>query len=144
MKKTKFTGIREFIDTTNGEVVSMSTHNIETSGRKNFYICYMYNLMKLIDAFGGKKYELLKFIISNMDNDNKLFMTIAEIHSATKISIQTITDTIKILQDNDLIVHKAGYIMLNPMLFNRASPEKERYMLIKYCKLKRNKNSPNF
>ena len=141
MAKTKFIGSKNLIDPNTGELIPMNMVEVETQGRKNFYICYMYNMMKLFDVLGGKKYKLLEFIIDNMNSDNQLVMTTREIKEKTGISTQTIIDTLKILEQNNLIIRKVGSIMLNPKLINNKSACKEEYMVIKYNQIKSDNQS---
>lgn len=139
--KTKIIGSKELVDPTTGEVIPCSLVQQDTYGRRNFYITYMYNIMKLFDVLGGKKYKVLEFIIDNMNYENQLIMTTREIEKKSGISKKTILETLKLLEENNLIVRKTGVVMLNPKLFNNKKDYQEQYMLIKYNQIKRESDS---
>jgi hypothetical protein len=143
MSNTKLIGSKELVDPNTGEIYPCNVIAQDVQGRRNFYIMYMYNLMKLFDILGGQKYKLLEFIIDNMDSEQKLVMTIKEISQKSHISRQTVIDTLKILEQNNLIVRKTGCIMLNPKLFNNKSTSGEQSLLIKYNQIKKDNNSNN-
>ena len=54
-KKAKLSGYKEYIDPETGEVKLMQMTEVPAAGRKNFYILYMYNFMKILDSFGGQQ-----------------------------------------------------------------------------------------
>jgi predicted transcriptional regulator len=136
-------GSKELVDPQTGEIIPCEIISQDVQGRRNFYIMYMSNMMKLFDIFGGQKYKLLEFIIDNMDSEQKLVMTIKEISQKSHISRQTVIDTLRILEQNNLIVRKTGCIMLNPKLFNNKSTSGEQSLLIKYNQIKKDNNSNN-
>lgn len=136
MGKTKYVGSKELVDPVTGEMIPCALIEQNTQGRRNFFITYMYNIMKLFDVFGGKKYKVLEFIIDHMNSDNQLIMTTKELSEKSGISRKTVIETLKLLEENNLVVRKTGVVMLNPKLFNNKTAQKEQYMLIKYNQIK--------
>lgn len=130
MANAKFIGDIELIDKATGELICGKV--ISQQGRRNFYIAYMCNLLNLFDVLGGKKYKVLKFIVDNMDSEQKLVMTTMEMERKSGVCRKTISETLKLLERNNLIVRKTGAIMLNPKLFNNRSAKGEQYLLFKY------------
>lgn len=112
MGNVKLVGSKNLVDPSTGEIINCEIISQDCQNkRRNFYILYMYNLMKIFDVFGGAKYKVLEFFIDNMNNDNQLIMTIKEISEKSGISRKTVGETLQILEDNNLIVRKVGCFM---------------------------------
>lgn len=141
MGNVKLVGSKNLVDPSTGEIINCEIISQDCQNkRRNFYILYMYNLMKIFDVFGGAKYKVLEFFIDNMNNDNQLIMTIKEISEKSGISRKTVGETLQILEDNNLIVRKVGCFMLNPKLFNNKKENGELSLLIKYSQIKESNN----
>ena len=143
MSKTKYMGSKELVDPKTGEVIQCDLIQQDVNGRRNFYIAYMYNVLKLFDVLGGQKFKVVEFIINNMNSDNQVLMTIKELSDKSGISLSTVKRTIKLLEENNLLVRKIGVIMLNPKLFNNKKNYQEQYMLVKYNQIKNESNNDN-
>lgn len=141
MSKTKYMGSKELVDPKTGEVIQCDLIQQDVNGRRNFYIAYMYNVLKLFDVLGGQKFKVVEFIINNMNSDNQVLMTIKELSDKSEISLSTVKRTIKLLEENNLLVRKTGVIMLNPKLFNNKKNYQEQYMLVKYNQIKNESNN---
>lgn len=141
MSKTKYMGSKELVDPRTGEVIQCDLIQQDVDGRRNFYIAYMYNVLKLFDVLGGQKFKVVEFIINNMNSDNQVLMTIKELSDKSGISLSTVKRTIKLLEENNLLVRKIGVIMLNPKLFNNKKNYQEQYMLVKYNQIKNESNN---
>ena len=143
MSKTKYMGSKELVDPKTGEVIQCDLIQQDVNGRRNFYIAYMYNVLKLFNVLGGQKFKVVEFIINNMNSDNQVLMTIKEFSDKSGISLSTVKRTIKLLEENNLVVRKTGVIMLNPKLFNNKKNYQEQYMLVKYNQIKNESNNDN-
>ena len=141
MSKTKYMGSKELVDPKTGEVIQCDLIQQDVNGRRNFYIAYMYNVLKLFDVLGGQKFKVVEFIINNMNSDNQVLMTAKELSDKSGISLSTVKRTIKLLEENNLLVRKIGVIMLNPKLFNNKKNYQEQYMLVKYNQIKNESNN---
>lgn len=100
--------------------------------RNNFTIAYLSTIISMIDKLGNQKMQVVKYLLSKMDSNNLILKTIAEIEKDTGISDKTIRDTLKILEKANIIRRRTGVIMISPLLVNRGSAMKERYLLTKF------------
>lgn len=100
--------------------------------RNGFEITYLTYLFDLFDKLGGKKYTVLKYIMSNKNADNQLIITTKELALKTGVSKVTVIEALKLLKEANLIETRTGAIMLNPKLSHRGSFEKEKYLLHKF------------
>lgn len=123
---------KEYVDPVTNKKETFSVIQQETTGRRNFYILYMSNLMKLFDILGGKKYKIVEFLIDNMNSDQQIVMTTQEIANKTGISKVTVIETLKIMEENNLIVRKTGMVMFNPQLFNKKKQLGEQRLLLTF------------
>ncbi|MEJ7435345.1 replication/maintenance protein RepL, partial [Staphylococcus warneri] len=65
-------------------------------------------------------------------SNNTMIATTREIAKATETSLQTVTTTLKILEDGNIIKRKTGALMLNPELLMRGDDQKQKYLLLEF------------
>ncbi|MEJ7480293.1 replication/maintenance protein RepL, partial [Staphylococcus pasteuri] len=65
-------------------------------------------------------------------SNNTMIATTREIAKATGTSLQTVTTTLKILEDGNIIKRKTGALMLNPELLMRGDDQKQKYLLLEF------------
>ena len=114
-----------------GEIIE-ADKVIKKVPRTGFEITYLSYFIDLFEKLGGQKYKVFKYIIENKNADNQVIITTTELAKKTKVSRQTVSDTLKILSDATLISRKVGVIMLNPKLVHRGDKNKEAYLLTKF------------
>lgn len=100
--------------------------------RTGFEITYLTYLFDVFDQLGGKKYQVLKYIMNHKSTDNTLIITLRELADKAKVSYKTAVAAIDILRAAHLIETRTGAIMLNPKLAHRGSNGKEKYLLQKF------------
>lgn len=100
--------------------------------RQGFEITYLTYVFELFDRLGGKKYAVLKYIMSHKDSENKLVITTRELAQKCGVSRNTVLETLAILREAKLVTTRTGAIMLNPRLAHRGSNNKEIYLLQKF------------
>ncbi len=61
-----------------------------------------------------------------------MISTTREIAKATGTSLQTVTTTLKILEEGNIIKRKTGALMLNPELLMRGDDQKQKYLLLEF------------
>ena len=111
--------------------------------RSGFMITYLSAIIQMIDNLGNKKMQVVKYILKHMDKScNMLVKTTAEIEKDTGISKKTIIETLKILENANIISRRSGVIMLSPKLVHRGDLKKERYLMTKFQEIKGYKLQP--
>ncbi|WP_237770898.1 replication/maintenance protein RepL, partial [Staphylococcus aureus] len=65
-------------------------------------------------------------------SNNTMISTTREIAKATGTSLQTVTTTLKILEEGNIIKRKTGALMLNPELLMRGDDQKQKYLLLEF------------
>lgn len=100
--------------------------------RVGFAITYLSSIVQMIDAVGNKKMSVVKYILQNMDSNNKLNETTTEIAENCGVSRVTVSETLKMLEQAGVIARKVGLIMLSPKLIHRGNAQRERYLLTKF------------
>lgn len=133
MSDTKYVGCDTWKNLRTGEERRVDEY-MKSIGRKDpFYITYMLEILRLFDSLGGKKIKIIKFMLENMSkNDNTLKYTQREIAKLVPASLRTVTETIKILVNADLIKCKRGLIMISPRFMNNWQAQKEANMLVQF------------
>ena len=100
--------------------------------RKDFDIVYFSYLFDLFDKLGGKKFQVLKYILANKTNDNTLIITVRELAKASNTSTRTVNDTLKMLREAGIIKTRLGAIILNSRFTVRGSKAKEEWIFHKF------------
>lgn len=115
-----------------GEVKEVDEFETKVN-RSGFMITYMSAIINLIDKLGTKKMQVMKYIFENMSKtENTLIITTDELAKKSKVSKPVVIETLKILEDANLIKRRTGAIILHPRLMHRGDELKERYLLTKF------------
>lgn len=105
---------------------------VKKVNRNGFEITYLTYLVDLFDKLGGKKYTVFKYILAHKSAENTLIITTRELARKTETSVQTVTDTLKLLEESGLIARKTGAIMLLPKVAHRGNDRREAYLMQKF------------
>src|SRR5699024_2606485 len=117
---------------------------IKKTSRNGFMITYLTAIIQLIDNLGNKKMEVVKYILQNMEKStNTLIMTTPELAKKAKVSRQTVSDTLKILEQAQIITKKTGAIMIPPQLMHRSNQGKEKYLLARFPEWGKDEEGPD-
>jgi len=103
--------------------------------RTGFAITYLSSIINLIDSVGNKKMQVVKYILKSMDSNNILLQTVREVAEGCGCSVQTVNDTLKLLEAAGIIARKTGAIMLSPKLVHKGNVKKERYLMAKFVEI---------
>lgn len=103
--------------------------------RTGFAITYLSSIINLIDSIGNKKMQVVKYVLKNMDSNNILLQTVREVAAGCGCSVQTVNDTLKLLEQCGIIARKTGAIMLSPRLVHKGNAKKERYLMAKFVEI---------
>ncbi len=134
------------IDPDTGEIigapitVDVAIREIPRSG---FYISYLAAVISTIESIGNKKMQVVKYILKNMDSNNKLSETVREISKGTGCSLRTVQETLKTLEDCKIIARKTGTVMITPKLAHKGNAKKERFLMTKFFEIERSKTDDN-
>ena len=122
-----------------GEIIE-TDEVIKKTPRNGFMITYLTAIVQLIDSLGNKKMQVVKYILENMDKStNTLIITTRELTEKSKVSRQTVIDTLKTLEQAQIITRRTGAIMIHPSLVHRGKDTKEKYLLARFEDFNNNK-----
>ena len=108
--------------------------------RVGFAITYLSTVINLIDNIGNKKMQVVKYILQKMDSNNKLSETVREIAAGSGCSLQTVHETLKLLESCGIIARKTGTVMLSPRLAHKGNARRERLLMAKFYEIKSGEN----
>lgn len=120
-----------WINQRTGEIIE-ADQVIKKVPRNGFEITYLSYFFDLFDKLGGQKYKIFKYIIKNKSPENTLIITTRELAEKTKTSLPTVSATLKLLKESNLIQQRTGAIMINPKIAHRGSDKKEAFLLTKF------------
>ena len=119
-KKVKYKGVQSFINATTGEVVDMYVTDIEDRDF-NFGKIWMRNFIATLDLVGNQKTRLCLWLIDHLNRDNEIGMTYRQMSEETSISLGTVRDTMKILQDVDFLRKVGTVYRVNPDIYFKGT-----------------------
>lgn len=108
--------------------------------RVGFAITYLSTIVQLIDNVGNKKMQVVKYVLQKMDTNNILLETVREISKNCKVSLQTVNETLRLLESAGIIARKTGAVMLSPKLIHKGNAKRERYLMTKFTEIKTSDN----
>ena len=103
--------------------------------RTGFAITYLSTIINMIESIGNKKMQVVKYILQNMDSNNKLSETVREVAKGSECSIQTVHETLTLLENCGVIARKTGTIMLSPKLAHKGNAARERFLMTKFIEI---------
>ena len=116
-----------------GEVRTVDEFESSIDSRNGFMITYMTSVIGLIEKLGTKKMLVVKYIFENMSKtENTLITTVDELARNSKVSKPVVVETLRLLEEADLIARRTGSIMLSAKLIHRGDQHKERYLMAKF------------
>lgn len=127
-----FSGKSKWQNLESGEIIE-TDEIIKKTPRNGFMITYLSAIIQLIDSLGNKKMQVVKYILANMDKStNSLIITTRELSEKSGVSIKTVIETLKTLEDAQIIARRTGAIMVHSNLVHRGSENKEKYLLARF------------
>lgn len=127
-----YNGTSTWVNKETGEEI-VTDDVIKKTGRNGFMITYLSAIVQLIDNLGNKKMQVVKYILENMDKStNTMIITTRELAIKSKTSRQTVIETLKILEEAQIIARKTGAIMIHSNLIHRGNESKEKYLLARF------------
>lgn len=122
-KKQKFMGYKTLVDMETGETYPMQMNVIEDKDF-NFHKVWLQHLVNSLDNISNQRLRLAFWIIDNLDRENKLTMTQRTIAKKSGMSLQTVSRTIRALQEGTpsfLIKINSGAYQVNPNVIFKGS-----------------------
>ena len=140
-KKTQtIVGTQRYINADTGEILETTVIEKEVDRDFNFHKIWLNDLMSVLNLIGGKKLDILKYLLSEMrTQDNTISVTYRQIEKELNTSQKTIAETMKILQEANFITKvQNGLYMVNPDVIVKGKSGKKDALMIKYVEAKKN------
>ncbi|PZM66017.1 replication/maintenance protein RepL [Paenibacillus dendritiformis] len=127
-----FSGKSRWQNLDTGEIIE-TDEVIKKTPRNGFMITYLSAIIQLIDSLGNRKMQVVKYILANMDKStNSLIITTRELSEKSGVSIKTVVETLKTLEEAQIIARRTGAIMVHSSLVHRGGESKEKYLLARF------------
>lgn len=133
-KKQKFVGVKNYIDAETGEVVPMQVNKLEDRDF-NFHKVWLQHLVNSLDGISNQRLRLAFWIIDHLDQENKLVMTQRAIADKSGMSLNTVTRTMRSLQEGDppfLQKINSGAYRVNPDVVWKGSYSNRMGVIYEY------------
>lgn len=135
-KKQKVIGVQPFINPYTNEAVPMQVVSVEERDF-NFHKVWLQHLVNSLDGISNQRLRLAFWIIENLNKENQLVMTQRAISEKSGISLDTVSKTMKALQEGDpafLIKINSGAYMVNPNVIWKGSHGSRMGVVFDYVK----------
>lgn len=135
-KKQKFVGYKELVDPKTGEPYPMQLNVIEDRDF-NFHKVWLQHLVNSLDGISNQRLRLAFWIIDHLDKENKLVMTQRAIAAGSGMSLNTVTKTMKALQEGKppfLQKINSGAYRVNPDVIWQGSYSNRMGVIYEYRK----------
>ena len=127
-----YSGMSRWQNLETGEIIEASEIT-KKIGRNGFLITYLTAIINLIETLGNKKMQVVKYLLSNMEYaNNTIVITTRELAEKSKVSHNTVLETLKILEKANIIRRRTGAIMVNAELVHRGNGNKEKALLTRF------------
>ena len=133
-KKQKFVGVKNLVYPETGEQYPMQMNVLEDRDF-NFHKVWLQHLVNSLDSISNQKLRLAFWIIDHLDKENKLVMTQRTIAEKSGMSLQTVSRTLKALQDGNpafLVKINSGAYRVNPDVLWKGSHSNRMGICYKY------------
>lgn len=134
-KKVKVVGTQQYLNTNTGELEEFQVTDIEERDF-NFSKIWIRNFVATLDIVGNQKTRLVYWIIDHLNRENQLIATNRQMVEQTNISLQTVSITMKALQNaNFLKMVQSGVYTINPDIVFKGSKNARLNVLNRYREL---------
>src|SRR5699024_2728805 len=113
-----------------GEKETMQVTNIEERDA-NFHKIWLGHMLESLDMIGNQKIRVAMFIMENINKENELIMTYRVIAEKTNTSLQTVSETMKALQESKI---RNGYYRVKPDVIFKGGRNDRMNVLLRYSK----------
>lgn len=135
---TKYlSGRKKFVNEETGETIE-GLVKVESIERDQFDIVYLMRFCDIFETIGGKKYKILKYLLSHRNSENIVIATQRKIAKETECALRTVQETIKILKEANIIKINTGVIIINPHVIVHGSKKKEDWIFTKFVSFDNN------
>lgn len=132
----KYGGKRLIVDKKTGEVEEVQVISYDKIMDVDFHKIWVTHLALALDIVGNVKTKILSYLLKNANpTNNMVIKTQEEIAKELKVSRVSVNQTIKILEEAEIIRKKTGVIIINPDIFAKGSAMKRLKILHEYEKL---------
>jgi hypothetical protein len=132
IKKMKVPEKRELLDPKTGETIWVDSFVFEERDA-NFHKIWLWHIIQALDLIGNQKIKILTHILSNINADNLFIGTQRDIAEETETAKQTVTDTMNMLQQADIIKkRRSGVYFINPNTIFKGNNNKRMNILYQY------------
>ena len=124
------------VDIDTGETFRGTTAITKEIKDCNFFKIWIFDFFSLTSCISSnKEYQVLRYLVTNMNAKNQSLGTQREISKKTLVSLKTVNTTIRKLCINGFMKKKTGYIIINPDIIFKGSQSKRNSILITYKKI---------
>ena len=129
--KAQVKGSESWVNQKTGEIVE--TETVVKYGDFDFHKLWLAHILDVVDQVGNSKMQVLMWLLKNMNNQNLIHATTAEIGNAVGCHRNTVSALLKSLEDCGVITRPAqGRVRISPKMIFKGGHSKRMNVLIKY------------
>lgn len=133
-KKLKVIGHQQYVNSNTGEVENFNVIKME-SRDFNFDKIWIAHILDSLEAIGNSKIKVMLELLKLKNSDNLVIITQRKLAVSANVSINTITDTIRLLIDSNFIQKvQSGVYRINPDHLFKGNQKNRMSILLEYTK----------
>lgn len=131
-KKLKIVGKETYINQMTGAIEEMQVMSIEERDA-NFHKIWLEHIIHSMDIIGNQKIRFAFWLIDHMNSENQITMTLRQMAQESKMSLETVSRTIKALTDSGFLKrYNMGVYQINPDVIFRGGKNSRMNILLQY------------
>jgi hypothetical protein len=136
-KSVKVIGTETYLNQSTGELQEMQVISIQDRDA-NFHKIWLSHLLYAMDIIGNQKTRFAYWLLDKMDENNYILMTMRQMAIESKISLDTVSQTIKVLMESNFLIRRnIGVYQINPDMIFKGGKTKRMGVLLEYKKSNR-------
>lgn len=131
-KKLRIVGNETYVNTTTGELHEMQVVEVDERDA-HFQKLWVGNILAAVDELSSKKLKIVLWLVQESSKHRNIIpMTVRQMASTLDVSTATLTRTLKVLEEHDIIRRETGRVWMNPSVVYKGGMSSRLEVLTRY------------
>lgn len=136
-----YVGTKKLVDLSTGEEFEAQTI-VKSVGDQDFKKVFISEILDRLEEFSSSKMKFVFWLLNNVDKQNRIIGTYAQLAEKAQISVSTIKRVIPALKRADVVREiTPSVLMLNPDIVAAVTSNRRGNLLVQYKSLDNNSES---
>lgn len=142
-KKLKIVGNETYFNAVTGELHEMQVVEVDERDA-HFQKLWVGNILAAVDELSSKKLKIVLWLVQeSAKHRNIIPMTVRQMATTLNVSTATLTRTLKVLEEHDIIRRETGRVWMNPSVVYKGGMNGRLEVLTRYRAISRPEQTEN-